>query len=263
MKKSRAEVAHIFSPTVFTCALEKWGDSSELLNPYFNLTMIIPNNGSGALTTATNVLNKINNHKEVLQSVKTYCNRLETYYKKKIVKDQFIAIYKSKELSVTLKQPGIDRLLVDGTGISELFYQMQQITYQSVDIIDIVGKVYRKNIDCLTASASLLSLADNMTDTIDKKLMMPMLQLIQFLPMDSTYECISETTYITRYILPMIQPLFDDHDKNILLDFTLTEPVDKSPTHASTFNDNTDCIITSFMHETDNGVNIGYREGSI
>jgi hypothetical protein len=98
MKTSRVEVAHIFSPTVFTCALEKWGDSSELLNPYFNLPMIIPNNGSGALTTATNALNKINNHKEVLQSVKTYCNRLETYFKKKVVKDQFRAIYKSKEL---------------------------------------------------------------------------------------------------------------------------------------------------------------------
>jgi hypothetical protein len=120
--------------------------------------------------------------------------------------------------------------------------------------------VYRKNIDRLTAGASLLSLADNMTDTIDKKQMMSMLQLIQFLPMDSTYECISETTYITRYILLMIQPLFDDHDKNIRLDFTLTEPADKSPTHASTFNGNTDCIITSFMHEADNGVNIGYRE---
>ncbi|KAG1135864.1 hypothetical protein G6F37_012442 [Rhizopus arrhizus] len=58
----------------------------------------------------------------------------------------------------------------------------------------------------------------------------------------------------------MIQPLFDDHDKNIRLDFTLTEPADKSLTHASTFNGNTDCIITSFMHETDNGVNIGYRK---
>jgi hypothetical protein len=32
---------------------------------------------------------------------------------------------------VTLKQPGVDRLLVDGTDISELFYQMQQNAYQS------------------------------------------------------------------------------------------------------------------------------------
>lgn len=80
--------------------------------------------------------------------------------------------------------------------------------------------MYRKNIDRLTASASLLSLASNMTDTMDKKLMMSALQLIQFLPMDPTNECISETTYITRYMLPMIQPLFDDHDKNIRVLFT-------------------------------------------
>lgn len=83
---------------LFTCALEKWGNLSELLNSYFNLPMVIPNNGYGILTTATSALNKIKNHKEVLQSVKTYCNRLETYFKKKIVKGQFIAIYKSKEL---------------------------------------------------------------------------------------------------------------------------------------------------------------------
>ncbi|KAG1050142.1 hypothetical protein G6F43_007561 [Rhizopus delemar] len=432
---------------LFTCALEKWGNSSELLNPYFDLPMIIPNNGYGVLSTATSALNKIKNHKEVLQSVKTYCNRLEAYFKKKIVKDQFIAIYKlkelewrekrsennlnseakitsnnilakiihnigeentagssqvnskdnqqdvegqmnnkvvimgadedvlrnakkpdtssegdneldigdnrvvtpllvssstpatpsssssshvclqsEKELSVTLKQPGVDRLLVNGTDISELFYQMQQNAYQSgktnsltletdvhlilslssilllqnnnrlhqdwipflgnglyrktrdhvikslnctcpefstkllVDIIDIVSKVYRKNVDRLTASASLLSLASNTTDTMDKKLIMSVMQLIQFLPMDPTYECISETTYITRYILPMIQPLFDDHDKNIRLDFTFTEPADKSPTHAHIFNGNPDCIVASFMHETDNCVSIGYGE---
>ncbi|KAL4206234.1 hypothetical protein AB4K20DRAFT_1923996 [Rhizopus microsporus] len=78
--------------------------------------------------------------------------------------------------------------------------------------------------------------------------------------MDPAYECISETTYITRYILLMIQPLFDDHDKNIRLDFTFTEPTDKSPTHAPTFNGNPDCIIMSFMHEIDNDINIGYGE---
>ncbi|CAO3678460.1 unnamed protein product [Rhizopus microsporus] len=48
----------------------------------------------------------------------------------------------------------------------------------------------------------------------------------------------------------MIQPLFDDHDKNIRLDFTFTEPTDKSPTHAPTFNGNPDY----------NDINIGYGE---
>ena len=56
----------------------------------------------------------------------------------------------------------------------------------------------------------------------------------------------------------MIQPLFDDHDKSIQLDFTFTEPTDKSPIHAPTFNGHPDCIIMSFIYETDNSVNIGY-----
>lgn len=201
-----------------------------------------------------------------------------------------------------------NRLLVDGTDISELFYQMQQNAYQSIkinslnletdahlilslssilllqnknrihqdwipflgkekekkktllDIIDIIDKVYRKIIDRLTESASLILLAGNIEDKIDKELIMSVMQLIQFLPMDPTYECISETTYITRYILPMMQSIFDDYDKKIQLDFTFTEVADKSSAHASTFNGNPECIFTSFMHETDNGVNIGYGE---
>ena len=40
----------------------------------------------------------------------------------------------------------------------------------------------------------------------------------------------------------------------------LTEVADKSVSHAPTFNGNSDCIITSFIHEADNGVNIGYGE---
>ncbi|KAG1452553.1 hypothetical protein G6F56_007788 [Rhizopus delemar] len=127
-------------------------------------------------------------------------------------------------------------------------------------IIDIIDKVYRKIIDRLTESASLILLAGNIEDKIDKELIMSVMQLIQFLPMDPTYECISETTYITRYILPMMQSIFDDYDKKIQLDFTFTEAADKSSAHASTFNGNPECIFTSFMHETDNGVNIGYGE---
>jgi hypothetical protein len=83
---------------------EKWGDSSEILNPYFNLPMAIPDKGFGVLPTVTNALNKIKNHKKVLHSVKTYCDRLETYFNKKIAKDQFIAIYKSKELKCREKR---------------------------------------------------------------------------------------------------------------------------------------------------------------
>jgi hypothetical protein len=128
------------------------------------------------------------------------------------------------------------------------------------DSIDVITKVIRKEIDRLGAGASLLSLTSDMTDTIDKKMIMSILQLIQFLRMNPTYESISETTYITRYILPMLNPLFDDHDKRIRLEYIFTEAADKSPTRSPTFNGNLDCIVTSFIHETYNGVNIGYGE---
>ncbi|KAG2221732.1 hypothetical protein INT45_007138 [Circinella minor] len=58
----------------------------------------------------------------------------------------------------------------------------------------------------------------------------------------------------------MIQPLFNNHDKNIRLDFSFREAAGKSPSHAPTFNGNPDYVITSFIHETDNSVNIGYGE---
>ncbi|KAI7849183.1 hypothetical protein BDC45DRAFT_574196 [Circinella umbellata] len=43
-------------------------------------------------------------------------------------------------------------------------------------------------------------------------------------------------------------------------DICAAEVADKSVSHAPTFNGNPDCIITSFIHEADNGVNIGYGE---
>ncbi|OAD71415.1 hypothetical protein PHYBLDRAFT_170779 [Phycomyces blakesleeanus NRRL 1555(-)] len=55
-----------------------------------------------------------------------------------------------------------------------------------------------------------------------------------------------KTTLITRYILHEIQPLFDDHKRDIRLEFG--------------FIGYSDCIITVFPHHTDNGMNAGYDE---
>ncbi|RCH90725.1 hypothetical protein CU097_000457, partial [Rhizopus azygosporus] len=152
----------------------------------------------------------------------------------------------------------VDELLVDGIDIPELFYQVQQNAYQPachqsfllhnnnrlhhhwipiswkclnctcsesstkslVDIINIVGKMYRKNIDRLTYDRHSRPRADDVRVAVNST-------------------------------SPNGAQLMN-------LDFTFTEPTDKSPIHAPTFNGHPDCIIMSFIYETDNSVNIGY-----
>ncbi|KAI9491411.1 hypothetical protein BDB00DRAFT_767051, partial [Zychaea mexicana] len=70
---------------------------------------------------------------------------------------------------------------------------------------------------------------------------------------------ISETMLITRYIVLLLQPLFDNDDLNIRLDFTATELAEKCK-RPPNFNGCPDCIITRFTHQTDGGINIGYSE---
>lgn len=77
-------------------------------------------------------------------------------------------------------------------------------------------------------------------------------QLLQFLPIDPTYLNICETTLITRYILHAIQPLFDDHERDIRLEFTFTEPANSHNREVS-FTGRPDFIITVFPHQTDGG----------
>ncbi|ORX45665.1 hypothetical protein DM01DRAFT_1294422 [Hesseltinella vesiculosa] len=77
--------------------------------------------------------------------------------------------------------------------------------------------------------------------------------------METTNDDIYEATLITRYLLPALQPLFDDHEQNIRLEFTSTEFADKHK-RPPNFNGCPDCIITSFPHQTDDGVNAGFGE---
>lgn len=125
--------------------------------------------------------------------------------------------------------------------------------------IDIAQSLYDKTTDRCNAGASLLTLASTMDNLIDKRLIVSASQLLQFLPMDATNDDISETTLITRYILPALQPLFDNHERNIRLEFTSTELADK-PKRPPSFNGCPDCIIAVFPHQTDDGVNVGYGE---
>lgn len=128
-----------------------------------------------------------------------------------------------------------------------------------LETIKIAQNVYEKSNDRISAAFSLLSITQSMEDPIDKKLILSASQLLQFLPMDPTNTDISETTLITRYVLPAIQPLFDDHDRDVRLEFTFTEPADNYNREVC-FTGRPDCIITIFPHQTDNGVNVGFGE---
>ncbi|KAI9276042.1 hypothetical protein BY458DRAFT_143541 [Sporodiniella umbellata] len=125
--------------------------------------------------------------------------------------------------------------------------------------IEIAQSVYEKTTDRIGASLSILNLASTMDDKINKRLIVSASQLLQSLPMDPTNTDISETTLITRYIAPLLQPLFDNDDLNIRLDFTATEAAEKCK-RPPNFNGCPDCIITCFPHQTDDGFNIGYGE---
>lgn len=92
--------------------------------------------------------------------------------------------------------------------------------------IEIAQSVYEKITDRIGASVSILNLASTMDENINKRLIVSASQLLQSLPMDPTNTDISETTLITRYIVPLLQPLFDNDDLNIRLDFTATELAD-------------------------------------
>ena len=84
-------------------------------------------------------------------------------------------------------------------------------------------------------------------------------QLLQHLPVDATNIEISETAFITRYILPALQPLFDNHERNIRFEFSCTDLADNHK-RSSGFNGCPDCTITIFQHQTDDGVNVGFSE---
>lgn len=126
-------------------------------------------------------------------------------------------------------------------------------------IIEIAQGVYEKSTDWVGTTVSILNLARTMDDKINKHLTVSTSQLLQSFPMHRTNNDISETTLITRYIVPLLQPLFDNDDLNIRLDFTATELAEKCK-RPPNFNGCPDCIITRFPHQTDDGINIGYGE---
>jgi hypothetical protein len=125
--------------------------------------------------------------------------------------------------------------------------------------IEVVQNVYEKTTDRIAACISIINLTSTMNDNINKRLIVSVSQILQFLPMNPTNTDISETTFITRYTVHLLQSLFDNDDLIIRLDFTATEVADKHK-RPPNFNGYLDCIITAFPHQSDDGINSGYGE---
>lgn len=83
---------------LFTGELQNWAKMSELLDAYFEASLVIAKNGHALLTTTSNFLKKIRENKEVIKSVQKYCGRLETYLDNKSVNNQIMALYALKEV---------------------------------------------------------------------------------------------------------------------------------------------------------------------
>ncbi|KAI8373385.1 hypothetical protein EDC96DRAFT_572594 [Choanephora cucurbitarum] len=66
---------------------------------------------------------------------------------------------------------------------------------------------------------------------------------------------IFETTFITRYILPALQHLLDNQERNIRFEFS---PTDLADNHKRLSGLNG--IITIFQHQMDDGANVGFDE---
>ncbi|SAL99791.1 hypothetical protein [Absidia glauca] len=123
----------------------------------------------------------------------------------------------------------------------------------------IAENLYDETTDRINACASLLLLANTIDDPIDKRLLVSASQLLQLLPVDATNIEISETTFITRHILPALQPLFDNQERNIRFEYSSTDLADNHKRPPG-FNGCPDCTITIFRHQTDDGVNVRFGE---
>ncbi|KAG0746432.1 hypothetical protein G6F21_004406 [Rhizopus arrhizus] len=63
------------------------------------------------------------------------------------------------------------------------------------------------------ACSSVLSMIRASSDNLDRKIMLSISQIFQSLPMDTVMSPLNESEFITRYMLPIFQPLFDDDQR--------------------------------------------------
>ncbi|CAO3607412.1 unnamed protein product [Cunninghamella blakesleeana] len=125
-------------------------------------------------------------------------------------------------------------------------------------MMELAKDVYQENITRIDASLELLKLAKSVDD-IDKKIILSINRLIQDLPMNIIMDPIKETELCTRYIQPAIQPLFDDHEKNILFKWFGVQNPECKNSNISVSRRRPDCII-SIIEDNYEKASIGYGE---
>ncbi|KAI8991928.1 hypothetical protein BDF20DRAFT_831929 [Mycotypha africana] len=83
---------------LFTGELQNWLKMPELLDAYFEASLVIAKNAHALLATVSNFLKKIRDNKEVIKAVQNYCGRLETYLSNISVKNQIMTVCALKEV---------------------------------------------------------------------------------------------------------------------------------------------------------------------
>ncbi|ORX56309.1 hypothetical protein DM01DRAFT_1334784 [Hesseltinella vesiculosa] len=128
-----------------------------------------------------------------------------------------------------------------------------------LDLMNIAEAVYHRKLDIYQAGSQILDLAKANNNLIEKRMILSTFHLLQALPFDNTNQEFSETTLITRYLAPALQPLFDERERNIRFEFTGTDLDDKQK-RPPAFSGLPDLVITVFPHGSDDGINVGYGE---
>ncbi|KAG1144470.1 hypothetical protein G6F37_010494 [Rhizopus arrhizus] len=126
-----------------------------------------------------------------------------------------------------------------------------------IGLMELAWSLYHESIDRVEACSSVLSMIRASSDSLDRKLMLSISQIFQSLPMDTVMSPLNESEFITRYLLPIFQPLFDDDQRSTTIRWTTTQSVDIQKSMGT--GNRPDCII-SIMQGSYHLGNLGYGE---
>ncbi|SAM03024.1 hypothetical protein [Absidia glauca] len=169
-------------------------------------------------------------------------------------------------LSVQLQAPGPDRLVVDDINISEKFHEIQQHIhdFNNNRLHESMVPFFGNKLYARVREHNLSSW--NSAIEFPGEVMLKAIDITHYflsppsIPSHGPHNTeIPEATLITRYIVPLLQPLFDNDNLNIKLDFTATDLSEKYK-RPSSFSGCPVCSITVFPHQTDKDINNDYNE---
>ncbi|ORX50904.1 hypothetical protein DM01DRAFT_10205 [Hesseltinella vesiculosa] len=111
-----------------------------------------------------------------------------------------------------------------------------------VGLMELAWDMCKGTVDRVGACYSVLSMVKESSDPIDRKIMLSVYQIFQMLPMEQMMYPINESEFITKYLLPIFQPLFGDDERSTTMRWTATQTVESQMCAAS--GNRPDCMIS-------------------